>query len=150
MYVLLCKVWFSSFSCQEQVIKNTQINFRSGTGCQTYWSNFKTKKFFKGPILKQMLYFQSTTVNVPIKGNNGIYHILFYSFKDMQWNWSRTGYASHALSQDQGIILKLFLVRNRVRLLVPQQRIPTLKFGEYLPPRLKPLKRSTNYRKWLT
>ena len=43
--------------------------------------------------------------------------------KDMLQNLSRTGYASLALGQEQGIILKLFLVRNRVRLLGSQWHI---------------------------
>ena len=46
-------------------------------------------------------------------------------------NLSRTGYAFLALSQEQGFSLKLFLVRNRVRLLGSQQHTPTLNFGEY-------------------
>ena len=48
-------------------------------------------------------------------------------------NLSRTEYALLALSHEQGIILKLFLVRNKVRLLVFQRHTPTLKFGEYPP-----------------
>ena len=48
-------------------------------------------------------------------------------------NLSRTGYALLALSQDQGIILKIFLVRNRVKLSVSQRHSPTLNFEYYSP-----------------
>ena len=67
--------------------------------------------------LKQTLFCQSITADV--------------LNKDMLRNLSRTGYASLALSKKQGTILKLFLVRNRVRLL-GSQRHPTLKFWGYL------------------
>ena len=48
-------------------------------------------------------------------------------------NASRTEYFSLALSQEQGIVLKLFLVRNRGRLLGSQRYTPTLKFGSAPP-----------------
>ena len=51
--------------------------------------------------------------------------------KNLLQNLPRTVYGFLTLSQEQGIILKLFLVRNRVRLLGSQQHIPTVKFGEY-------------------
>ena len=65
--------------------------------------------------LKQTLFCQSTTTDV--------------RNKDMLRNLSRTGYASLALSQKQGTILKLFLVRNRVRLLTKILGLPGLKLA---------------------
>ena len=59
-----------------------------------------------------------------------------YSQKKVLRSLSRTGYVFLPLSQEQGIILKLFLVRIRVRLLESQMHTPTLKFGE-CPPSLE-------------
>ena len=56
-------------------------------------------------------------------------------------NLSRTGYVFLALSQEQGIVLKPFLVRNRVRVLGSQRHTPTLKFWEYPPSQLDEFKR---------
>ena len=56
-------------------------------------------------------------------------------------NLSRTGYVFLALSLEQGIVLKPFLVRNRVRVLGSQRHTPTLKFWEYPPSELDEFKR---------
>ena len=70
-------------------------------------AQFRNRRYFvKTQQPKQMLFCQTTTADVNLS-----------IFSTKIWQVKRIGYAFLALSQEQDIILKLFLVGNRVRLL---------------------------------
>ena len=98
---------------------------------------FRIESFAKGKMPKQMLFCSSTEVaevDVIPKAQRlmSVKHILnkkLICYKSL----SRTGFAFLALSQEQGIILKLlFRSRTGSSFWVPAHT-PTLKFGEYSP-----------------
>ena len=88
-------------------------------------SKFRIKGFAKTQFRNRCYHSQNRSYFV--KTQQLMYkHILN---KNLLQNLPRTGYAFLALSQEQGIILKLFLVR--VGIWGSQQHTSTLKFGEY-------------------